>query len=192
MRTNWAGGGRVFGYARARRALVAGSALACVLETLTMSVLLRDWPPLDQVVPVLGLLAVASVAALHASSVARPHLLDTDTDNDTDTYVLRLRRAARADVIVPLGHIASAERELRGARRRADGELDLPVGFRTSITLQLAEPVTHFTLLGRQREVDTVHFHADDAELVVATLQAHLRAVRRARSVPSTSPGPPG
>ncbi|WP_406127328.1 hypothetical protein [Streptomyces sp. NBC_00989] len=186
MRTNWAGGGRVFGYERARRAMVAGSALACVLETLTMSVLLQDWPVLHQVVPVLGLFAVASVAALHASSVARPHLLDTDT------RALRLRRAARADVIVPLGHIASAEGELRVARRRSDGELDLPVGFRTSVTLQLAEPVTHFTLLGRRREVDTVHFHADDAELVVATLQAHLHAVRRARTVPSTSPGPPG
>ncbi|WP_416965287.1 hypothetical protein [Streptomyces sp. Agncl-13] len=186
MRTNWAGGGRVFGYARARRAMVAGSALACVLETLTMSVLLRDWPVPDQVVPVLGLFAVACVAALHASSVARPHLLDTDT------HALRLRRAARADVIVPLGHIASAEGELRVARRRAEGELDLPVGFRTSVTLQLAEPVTHLTLLGRRREVDTVHFHADDAELVVATLQAHLHTVRRGRTVPSTSPGPPG
>ncbi|WP_327404465.1 hypothetical protein OG194_33290 [Streptomyces sp. NBC_01288] len=187
MRTNWAGGGRVFGYARARRALVAGSALACVLETLTMSVLLRDWPLLHQVVPVLGLLAVTSVAALHAASVTRPHQLDTDT------HALRLRRAARADVIVPLGHIASAEGELRvAARRRADGELDLPVAFRTSVTLQLTEPVTHFTLLGRRREVDTVHFHADDADRVVATLQAHLRAVRRARTVPSTSPGPPG
>ncbi|MFD4557223.1 hypothetical protein ACFWP5_23395 [Streptomyces sp. NPDC058469] len=184
MRTNWAGGGRVFGYARARRAMVAGSALACVLETLTMSVLLRDWPVLDQVVPVLGLFAVASVAALHVSSVARPHLLDT--------HALRLRRAARADVIVPLGHIASAEGESRVARRRADGELDLPVGFRTSVTLRLAEPVAHFTLLGRRREADTVHFHADDADRVVATLQARLEAVRRARTVPSTSPGPPG
>jgi hypothetical protein len=181
MRTNWAGGGRVFGYARARRALVAGSALACVLETLTMSVLLRHWPVLHELVPVLGVCAVASVAALHASSLARPHLLDT--------HDLRLRRAARADVVVPLGQIASAEGELRVARRRADGELDLPVGFRTSVTLQLAEPLTHFTLLGRQREVRTVHFHADDADRVVETL---VEAVRRARSVPSTFPGPPG
>ncbi|WP_329248558.1 hypothetical protein OG223_16475 [Streptomyces sp. NBC_01478] len=181
MRTNWAGGGRVFGYARARRALVAGSALACVLETLTMSVLLRDWPVLHELVPILGLFAVASVAALHASSVARPHLLDP--------HALRLRRATRADVTVPLGHIASAEGELRVARRRADGELDLPVGFRTSVTLQLAEPVTHFTLLGRQREVHTVHFHADDADHVVETL---TEAIRRVRTVPSTFPGPPG
>ncbi|WP_405839451.1 hypothetical protein [Streptomyces sp. NBC_01518] len=181
MRTNWAGGGRVFGYARARRAMVAGSALACVLETLTMSVLLRDWPVLDDVVPVLGLCAVASVAALHAAAVARPHRLDTQG--------LRLRRAARADVVVPLGHIASAERELRVTRHRADGELDLPVGFRTSVTLQLAEPVTHFTLLGRQRQVDTVHFHADDADRVAETL---AEAIKRARTVPSTSPGPPG
>ncbi|MFJ9242899.1 hypothetical protein [Streptomyces sp. NPDC101776] len=180
MRTNWAGGGRVFGYARARRALVAGSALACVLETLTMSVLLRHWPVLHELVPALGVCAVASVAALHASSLARPHLLDTRD--------LRLRRAVRADVVVPLGHIASAEGELRVARRRADGELDLPVGFRTSVTLQLAEPVTHFTLLGRQRTVHTVHFHADDADRVVETV---MEAVRRARTVPSTCPGPP-
>ncbi|MFJ9628306.1 hypothetical protein ACIQPR_28980 [Streptomyces sp. NPDC091280] len=181
MRTNWAGGGRLFGYARGRRSLLAGSAVACVLETLTMSVLLRDWPVLRQLVPVLGLCAVAAVAALHASCVARPHLLDT--------HALRLRRAARADVVVPLGHIASAEGELRMARRRADGELDLAVGFRTSVTLRLAEPVTHFTLLGRQREVRTVHFHADDADRVVASL---VEAVRRARTVPSTCPGRPG
>ncbi|MEV0735047.1 hypothetical protein AB0I51_03565 [Streptomyces sp. NPDC050549] len=180
MRTDWAGGGRVFGYERARRALVAGAVLACVLETLTMSVLLRNWPVLHQLVPVLGLCAVASVAALHASSVARPHLLDTDA--------LRLRRAARADVIVPLGHIASAEGELRAARRRADDELDLPVGFRTSVTLRLAEPVTHLTLLGRRREVDTVRFHADDAENAVETL---VEAITQARTVPSTSPGRP-
>lgn len=181
MRTNWAGGGRVFGYARARRALVAGSALACVLETLTMSVLLRDSPVLHQVVPVLGLFAVTSVAALHAAAVARPHLLHDQG--------LRLRRAARADVIVPLGHIASAEGELRVARRRSDGELDLPVGFRTSVTLQLTEPVAHFTLLGRRREVDTVRFHADDADRVVEIL---ADAIRQARTVPSSSPGPPG
>ncbi|WP_405993678.1 hypothetical protein [Streptomyces sp. NBC_00986] len=184
MRTNWAGGWQVFGYARARRAMVAGSALACVLETLTMSVLLRGWPLLHQVVPVLGLFAVASVAALHAAAVARPHLLDPQG--------LRLRRAARADVIVPLGDIASARGELRAIRRRADGELDLPVGFHTSVTLELTAPVIHFTLLGRRREVDTVRFHADDADRVVATLQARLEAVRRARTVPSTCPGPPG
>lgn len=184
MRTNWTGGGRVFGYARARRAMVAGSVLACVLETLTMSVLLRDWPVLHQVVPVLGLCAVASVAALHASSVARPHLLNTDAD----TGSLRLRRAARADLLIPLGHIASAKGELRAIRRRADGELDLAVGFRTSVTLELTEPVAHFTLLGRRREVDTVRFHADDADSVVATL---VQAIKRARTVPSTSPGLP-
>nr|WSY55339.1 hypothetical protein OG999_37910 [Streptomyces sp. NBC_00886] len=182
MRTNWAGGGRVFGYARARRAMVAGSALACVLETLTMSVLLRDWPVLHEVVPVLGLCAVASVAALHASSVARPHVLETDTDS------VRLRRAARADLLIPLGHIASARGELRAIRRRADGELDLSVGFHTSVTLQLTEPVTHFTFLGRHREVDTVRFHADDADRLV---QALVDAIKQARTVPSTSPGRP-
>ncbi|MET7568783.1 hypothetical protein ABZT04_09780 [Streptomyces sp. NPDC005492] len=181
MRINWAGGGRVFGYARGRRALVAGSALACVLETLTLSVLLRYSPVLHQLVPFLGLFAVGAVAALHASSVARPHQLDRDA--------LRLRRAVRADLVIPLGRIGSAEGESRTARRRADGELDLPVGFRTSVTLQLTEPVTHFTFVGGRRAVDTVRFHADDAERLVEAL---VEAVTRARTVPSPSPGRPG
>jgi len=62
--------------------------------------------------------------------------------------------------------------------------LNLPVGSRTTVTLQLTEPVTHFAFLGRQREVDTVRFHADDADTLVA-------AVKRARTVLSTSPGRP-
>ncbi|WP_262057832.1 hypothetical protein [Streptomyces sp. STR69] len=180
MRTNWAGGGRLFGYARGRRSLLAGSALACVLEMLTMSVLLRNWPVLQQLVPVLGLCAVGAVGALHASSAARPHLLDTDAEPGS----LRLRRTARADLVVPLDHVASAEGELRTARRRGAGELDLPVGFRTTVTLQLTEPVIHFTFLGRRQEVGTVRFHADDADTLVA-------AIKQARTVPSTSPGPP-
>ncbi len=73
----------------------------------------------------------------------------------------------------------------------ADGELALPVGSQTTVTLQLAEPVAHFTFFGRRREVRTVRFHADDADALVTTLRPLVEEVRRARTVPSTSPGPP-
>ncbi|WP_328934253.1 MULTISPECIES: hypothetical protein [unclassified Streptomyces] len=183
-RTRVTDGGRAFGYARGQGAMTAGLVFVCVIESLCMSVLLRDWPRTHHVVLALDVYTVVFLLGLHAATVVRPHVLEPDA--------LRVRRGAQVDLRIPLAQVASVRRELRMTHTPAAGELALPVGSQTTITLQLAEPVTHFTFLGRQREVGTVRFHADDADTLVTALRPLVEEVRRARTVPSTSPGPPG
>ncbi len=182
-RTQVTYGGRAFGYARGQGAMTAGLVFVCVIESLCMSVLLRDWPRTHHVVLALDVYTVVFLLGLHAATVVRPHVLEPDA--------LRVRRGAQVDLRIPLTQVASVRRELRMTHTPAAGELALPVGSQTTVTLQLAEPVAHFTFLGRRREVSTVRFHADDADTLVNTLRPLVEEVRRARTVPSTSPGPP-
>jgi hypothetical protein len=170
------GGGLAFGYTRGQGAVMFGFAFVCVVETVGMSVLLRDLPTLHAVVFLLDVYGVVIVVALHAASVVRPHVLDSGT--------LRIRRAAHVDLRIPLETIASVRRELRMTHERADGELDLAVGAQTTVTVQLAEPVIHFTFLGRRRDIHVVRFHADDADHLVH----ELHELTRARSALSSSP----
>ncbi|WP_406492549.1 hypothetical protein OHB06_16520 [Streptomyces sp. NBC_01604] len=167
-------GGRAFGYARGQGAVMFGFGFVCVVETLTMSVLLRDYPAVHRVWLALDLYTILFVVGLHAANVVRPHVLDAGS--------LRIRRAVHVDLRVPLEKIADVRRELRASHERAEGELDLAVGAQTSVTLELAEPVSHLTFLGRQRRVHLVRFHAEDADGLV-------RAIKQARTVPS--PGRP-
>ncbi|WP_217142546.1 hypothetical protein [Streptomyces sp. AC627_RSS907] len=162
------GGGHAFGYARGQGAMTAGLAFVCVVETVGMSLLLRDWPAVHHVVLVLDVYTVVLVVGLHAASVVRPHVLDPDGGT------LRVRQAVHLDLRIPLDRIAVVRRELRTTHERTDGELDLPVGAQTSVTVELAAPVTHVTFLGRRREVRVVRCHADDPGGLV-------RAVERAR-----------
>jgi hypothetical protein len=162
------GGGAAFGYARGQGAMMFGLGFVCVIESVMMSVLLRDWPAVHHVVLVLDVYTVVVVAGLHAASVVRPHVLDPGGGT------LRIRRAVHADVRIPLERIASVRRELRTTHERAEGELDLAVGSQTSVTVELADPVTHDTFLGRRREIRVVRCHADDPGGLV-------RAVDRAR-----------
>jgi hypothetical protein len=144
-----------------------GLGFVCVIETVAMSVLLRDLPAVHHVVLVLDVYTVVVVVGLHAASVVRPHVLDTGAG------VLRLRRAVHVDLRIPLDRIASVRREPRATHPSADGELDLAVGSQTSLTLELSEPVTYTGLLGRRREVRLVRCHADDARgLVRAVTEA--------------------
>ncbi|WP_405612718.1 hypothetical protein [Streptomyces sp. NBC_00076] len=175
-RSHGAGGGRAFGYARGQGAVMSGLAFVGVVETLTMSVLLRDYPTVHGVVLVLDVYAVVLVVGLHAANVVRPHVLGP--------YELRVRRAVHVDLRIPLERIASVRRELRSVQERTDGELDLAMGAQTSVTLELNEPVDHLTFLGRRQEVSLVRFHADDADALV-------QAVRQARSAPSPLPDRP-
>ncbi|MFJ4083509.1 hypothetical protein ACIP17_02895 [Streptomyces iakyrus] len=163
-RTHGAGGGRAYGYASGQGAMMAGFGFVCLVETVAMSVLLRDWPAVHAVVLFLDVYTIVFVVALHASSVVRPHVLDADRGS------LRIRRYIHVDLCVPLERIASVRRELRMTHERAEGELDVEVGSQTSITLELTEPVTHVSFLGRRREVRVVRFHADDADGLVRAL----------------------
>jgi hypothetical protein len=163
-RRQGAAGGRSFGYARGQGAMMAGLAFVCLVETVAMSVLLKDRPTVHAVVLFLDVYTVVLVVALHASSVVRPHVLDTGAG------ALRIRRYVHVDLEVPLERIASVRRELRMTHERAEGELDVEVGSQTTVTLELTEPVTHVTFLGRRRAVRVVRFHADDADGLVRAL----------------------
>lgn len=176
-RTHGTAGGQAFGYARGQGAVMAGFAFVCLVETLTMSVLLRGLPVLHRVMLVLDVYTVVFVVALHAASVVRPHVLDAAG--------LRVRRAVHVDLRIPLERIAAVRRELRTVHERSEGELDLPVGSQTTVTLELTAPVAHHTFFGRRREVRVVRFHADDAGRVV-------RAITRARTAQVPLPDPPG
>ncbi|MGW1748067.1 hypothetical protein ACWCRD_21160 [Streptomyces sp. NPDC002092] len=179
-RTHGADGGRVFGYARGQGTMMFGFAFVCLVETLTMSVLLHAYPTVHRVVFVLDVYTIVFVVGVHAASVVRPHVLGAD--------VLRIRRAVHVDLRIPVDRIATVRRELRTTQERADGELDIPVGARTTVTLGLIEPVAHVTFLGRRRDIHLVRFHADDADSLV---QALLHRVTQVRSAPSPMPDPP-
>ncbi|MFF3940214.1 hypothetical protein [Streptomyces phaeofaciens] len=169
-RPHGVGGGRAFGYARGQGAVMAGFGFVCAVETFTMSVLLRQWPAAHRVVLVLDLYTLFFVAGLYAAWTVRPHVLYDD--------VLRVRQAAHVDVRVPLDRIAAVRRETRTTHERAAGELNLPVGSRTTVTLELTGPVTQVTFLGRRREITLIRLHADDARALAG-------AVTRARTGPS-------
>ncbi|MEU2301256.1 hypothetical protein ABZ584_28030 [Streptomyces antibioticus] len=170
------GGVRAFGYAQGQGAVMAGFWFVCTVETFAMAVLLRNWPTAHRVVLVLDLYTLLFVAGLYAAWTVRPHLLHDD--------VLRVRQAAHVDLRVPLNRIAAVRRETRTTHERADGELNLPVGSRTTVTLQLTAPIAHFTLLGRRRDVTLIRLHADDD-------RALADAVTRARSGSSVRPDRP-
>ncbi|MFI7410033.1 hypothetical protein ACIBU0_15355 [Streptomyces sp. NPDC049627] len=156
-------GGLAFGYARGQGPMMFGFAFVCVVESVTMSVLLRDFPAVHRVWLALDAYTVVIVIGLHAASVVRPHVLDSGC--------LRVRRAVHVDLRIPLETIASVRREFRTTHARTDGELDVAVGSQTTVTLQLGEPVAHFTFFGRRRDVHLVRLHADDPDRLVEEIR---------------------
>ncbi|WP_215455116.1 hypothetical protein [Streptomyces sp. ATCC 21386] len=155
-------GARGFGYARGQGAMMFGFGFVCVVETVTMSVLLRDFPLVHSAFLVLDLYTILIVAGLHAASVTRPHVLTGTT--------LRLRRFATVDLCVPLSAIASVRRELRTTHEKRDGELNMEVGSQTTVTVELVDPAAYLTFFGRRREVRLVRFHADDSDHLVSRI----------------------
>lgn len=172
-------GRRAFGYARGQGAMMFGFGFVCVVETVTMAVLLHDFPLVHQVFLVLDLYTILIVVGLHAASVTRPHVLDGTT--------LRLRRFATVDLRVPLTAVASVRRELRTTHEKRDGELNMEVGSQTTVTVELTEPVSYLTFFGRRREVRMVRFHADESDQLVRL----IREFTQERTVPSPLPARP-
>ncbi|WP_338695999.1 hypothetical protein V2W30_11925 [Streptomyces sp. Q6] len=173
-------GASAFGYARGQAAMMYGFAFVCVVESVGMAVLLRDHPVLHRVVLALDVYTVVMVLGLQAAAVTRPHVVTADA--------LRVRRGAQVDLWIPVDRIAAVRRENRYTHTPCDGELNLDVGARTSITLELAEPVRHVTVLGRAKDVRVVRLHAEEPERLARTLRARLT---RARTAPSPAPDPP-
>ncbi|MGW4868181.1 hypothetical protein [Streptomyces chartreusis] len=171
------GEGAAFGYSRGQGPMMLGFGFVIVIESIMMSVLLRNHPAVQRAWFTVDVYTLVLIVGMHAASVVRPHVLDDD--------VLRVRRAAHVDLRIPLAKIARARRELRTTHDRAEGELNLAIGSQTTVTLELTEPVAHFTFLGRRQDVRLVRFHADDADSLV-------KAITLARSAPSPIPDPTG
>ncbi|WP_329261662.1 hypothetical protein OG223_43840 [Streptomyces sp. NBC_01478] len=148
------GADAVFPHARDQAAMMYGLTFVCVAETVALSFLLARWPVVHAVLLVVDVYTVLFVLGMHAAAVTRPHVLAGG--------VLRVRQAAHVDLHVPVARIAAVRRETRYTHEKKDGELNLPVGSQTSLTLELAEPVDAPTFLGTPRLVRVIRLHADD------------------------------
>jgi hypothetical protein len=143
----------VFPHARDQAAMMYGLTFVCVAETVALSFLLARWPVVHTVLLVVDVYTVLFVLGMHAAAVTRPHVLAGD--------VLRVRQAAHVDLRIPLAQIASFRRETRFTHEKKDGELNLPIGSQTSLTLELTEPVNAPKLLGAPRLVRVIRLYAD-------------------------------
>jgi hypothetical protein len=148
------GADAVFPHARDQAAMMYGLTFVCVAETVALSFLLARWPVVHAVLLVVDVYTVLFVLGMHAAAVTRPHVLAGG--------VLRIRQAAHVDLRVPVARIAAVRRETRYTHEKKDGELNLPVGSQTSLTLELTEPVDAPTFLGTPRLVRVIRLHADD------------------------------
>ncbi|MFD7293147.1 hypothetical protein ACFV9W_07635 [Streptomyces sp. NPDC059897] len=171
-------GADAFPYARGQAVMMYGITFVCVVESFGMWALLRDWPTLHHVVLFLDVYTVVWILGLHAAAVTRPHVLSDG--------ILRVRRGILVDLRIPLERITAVRRENKYTHEAKEGELNLDIGAQTSITIELAEPVRHFTFLGRPRDVRLVRLHAEDPDALARTLE-----LTRARTAPSPTPGPP-
>lgn len=176
-RRHQTGEGAAFGYSRGQGPMMLGFGFVIVIESIMMSVLLRNHPAVQRAWFTVDVYTLVLIVGMHAASVVRPHVLDD--------RVLRVRRAAHVDLRIPLEKIARARRELRTTHERTEDELNLAIGSQTTVTLELTEPVAHFTFLRRRQDIRLVRFHADDADSLV-------KAITRARSAPSPIPDPTG
>ncbi|MEU3736060.1 hypothetical protein AB0E78_03135 [Streptomyces sp. NPDC032198] len=201
----WRGGGTAcgpgdlaFGHARDQAAMFYGFVFVRVVETVGLAVLLRDFPALHAITLVIDVYGVVLMLGIHAASVTRPHVLSADA--------LRVRHGAHRDLRIPLHLIASASGEWRFTHEAADGVIDIPVASRTSLTLELTEPVTAVGSLGGGRPVTTVRLHADGPAKLLAAVRRALpealpqslslsqpltQGLTQARTAPSPSQGPP-
>lgn len=177
-----------FGHARDQAATLYGFVFVCVVETIGLAVLLRNFPALHAITLVVDVYGVVLLLGIHAASVTRPHVLSADA--------LRVRHGAHRDLRIPLDLIASASGERRFTHEAADGVLDIPVASQTSLTLELTEPVTAVGFLGGRRPVTTVRLHSDEPAKLLAAVRKALpealaRGLTQARTSPSPSQGPP-
>ncbi|WP_409057420.1 hypothetical protein [Streptomyces sp. SYP-A7185] len=161
-------GDLAFGHARDQAAMLYGFVFVCVVETVGLAVLLRNFPTLHAITLFIDVYGVVLMLGVHAASVTRPHVLSADA--------LRVRHGAHRDLRIPLGLIASASGERRFTHEAADGVLDIPVASQTSLTLELTEPVTAVGFLGGRREVTTVRLHSDEPAKLLAAVRKVLSA----------------
>lgn len=156
------------GYARAQAPTAYGLVFVFVMETVGVSFMLAPYPIAHLVMLLLDLYTVFLVLGLHAAAVTRPHVVGPGE--------LRIRRGAGLDLRIPRELIVSARHDLRfpDANTSDDGVLDVAIASQTSITVELARPVTAVSLWGRRRQVRTIRCHADEPQTAVAAIKKQL------------------
>ncbi|MFD7312793.1 hypothetical protein [Streptomyces sp. NPDC056641] len=158
------------GYARAQAPTMYGLVFVLVIEAIGMWFLLAPFPVAHLIMLLVDLYTVFLALGLHAAAVTRPHTVGPGG--------LRIRRGARLDLRIPLHLIVSARHDLRfpDANKSEDAVLVVAVASQTSITVELARPVTAVGLWGRRTEVHTIRCHADEPRAAVAAITALLPA----------------
>jgi hypothetical protein len=156
-------------YASGSAALLLTFAYVSVIETVVLAFLI-PWPLVREITLVLDLWGVYLILGIFASFVVRPHVIGADGS-------LRLRSGALLDIRIPAQDIAAVRAERRAAcgRRGAvddDACADLTQGGETTVTVELARPVTFTRPLGKQARARVFRFYAADPATAVAALRA--------------------
>ncbi|WP_425443062.1 hypothetical protein [Streptomyces radiopugnans] len=164
-------GDRAVPYAGGQAALVYGLLFAAVVETAVLAVLPAEWPVVHAAVLVLDVWGVALVLGFHAACAARPHVVGADGS-------LRVRYGALVDVAVPAGSVTAVRVEHRFPPGRtvevSGGVLDLAVGGRTTVTVELGAPVEVVRPLGGRERARVLRLYADDPRAAGAALRGHV------------------
>ncbi len=153
-----------------------------VVETVVLAFLI-PWPLVREIALALDIWGVLFLCGLFASFVVRPHVIGVDGS-------LRLRSGALLDIRIPGQDIAAARVERRTARGKKgtvddDGCADLSQGGQTTVTVELARPVTFTRPLGKQAGARVFRFYAADPAASVAALRARAPELQNVKS-----PGP--
>jgi hypothetical protein len=158
-------------YASGGAALLLTFAYLSVIETVVLAFLI-PWPLVREITLALDLWGVFFILGLFASFVVRPHVIGADGS-------LRLRSGALLDIRIPAQDIAAVRAERRTARGKKgtvddDEGVNLSVGGQTTVTVELARPVTFTRPLGKQARARVFRFYAADPATAVAALRARV------------------
>lgn len=172
-------------YASGAAALLWVFAYVSAIETVALALII-PWPAVREITLVLDIWGVYFIIALYASFVVRPHVVHADGS-------LRLRCGALVDIRIPADDIVAARVEPRPARRMLapatpDGRADLSIGGQTTVTVELARPVTFIRPLGKTARASTFRYYAADPAAAVAALRAPASRARMCRQAAHTTP----
>jgi hypothetical protein len=139
-RPHGVGEGRAFGYARGQGAMTIGLGFVCVVETVTMSLLLRGFPTAHAVFLLLDVYTLFVVAGLHAASVTRPHVLTDKRDGELALEV-GSQTSVTLELTEPVDHLTlfGRRRSVRVVRFHVD-DADQLVGLVREFTRVRTSP----------------------------------------------------
>lgn len=141
------------------------------IETVALALLI-PWPLVRELTLALDVWGTLFLLGLFASFVVRPHVIGADGS-------LRLRSGALLDIRIPGQDIAAVRVERRTARGKKgavddDGCADLSQGGQTTVTVELARPLTFTRPLGKQARARVFRFYAADPATAVAAFRARV------------------